>query len=125
MVDSTSFSDLLLAIVAARTGPTNSLPCTSHHNSCIAPHLPLSSTMADQGVLDCQHRRDAGAMPPSLCFGAAPHELFAQQLALGSIFKHLVILSCLRGLPTASVGSPVLFLAPTLLLVQVLHGLLP
>ena len=121
MVDSTSFSDLLLAIVAARTGPTNFLPCTSHHNStCIAPHLPLPSTMADQGVLDCQHRRDAGAMPPSLCFGAAPHELFAQQLALCSIFKHLVILSGLRGLPTASVGSPVLFLAPTLL-----PGLLP
>ena len=34
--------------------------------------------------------------------------------------QHLVILSCLRGLPAAAVGSPVLFLAPTLLLVQVL-----
>ena len=125
MVDSTSFSDLLLAIVAARTGPTNFLPCTSHHNSCIAPHLPLPSTMADQGVLDCQHRRDAGAMPPSLCFGAAPHELFAQELALCSIFKHLVILSCLRGLPTASVGSPVLFLACTNTAPSPSPGLLP
>ena len=35
-------------------------------------------------------------------------------------FKHLVMLSCLGGLPAAAVGSPVLFLAPTLLLVQAL-----
>ena len=53
-------------------------------------------------------------MPGHLAFALEPHELFAQQLALCSIFKHLVILSCLRGLPAASaVGSPVLFLAPT------------
>ena len=45
-------------------------------------------------------------------------ELFAQQLALCNIFKHLVIQSYLRGLLAAAVGSPVLFLAPALLLVS-------
>ena len=43
---------------------------------------------------------------------------FAQPLVC-SIFKQLVIpivmQSCLGGLPAAAVGSPVLFLAPTLL----------
>ena len=58
------------------------------------------------------------ARPPTFSLGAmdygtCSHKLFAQQLALCSIFKHLVIQSCLRGLPAAAVGSPVLFVAPS------------
>ena len=43
-------------------------------------------------------------------------KLFAQQL----VMLIVVMLSCLGDLPAAAVGSPVLFLAPTLLLVQAL-----
>ena len=37
-----------------------------------------------------------------------PKLSYVASVILCSIFKHLVILSCLRGLPAASVGSPVL-----------------
>ena len=49
-------------------------------------------------------------------------KLFAQQLVC-SMFNYIIpmlILNCFGGLPAAAVGPPVLFLAPTLLLVQAL-----
>ena len=46
-------------------------------------------------------------------------KLFAQQPVI-VVMLIVVMLSCLGDLPAAPVGSPVLFLAPTLLLVQAL-----
>ena len=89
-------------------------------NYCHPPPPPPSRVcyIASVGEMLVRYAR-----PPSLSFGAmAPaltnfllSNLYATFQALGNTYGNT---SCLGGMPAAAVNSPVLFLAPILLLVQ-------
>ena len=94
----------------------------SFSDYCLPPPPPLKGAWQINitGVLHCQHRRDAGAIRQTPLWSLLPNFLLSNLYAAFSSVIPMLILNCFGGLPAAAVGSPVLFLAPTLLLVQVL-----